>query len=471
MESWASVTFLKSFHNSVKLAKTIIMKYLIFISTFFLGAISIAQTPCVDGMAGEYPCENIDLLSFMPIDEIGGSETNDIWGWVDPVSGIEYAILGRKSGTSFIDISDPINPIYIGNLPASGANSTWRDIKVHDNFAYVVSEAFNHGMQVFDLMKLGLVDFPPVTFEEDAHYEGFSKAHNLVINEESARLYAVGTNTYSGGLHILDVSDPGHPVFIGYYDEDGDTHDAQVVNYSGPDTDYSGHEIAFACNENSVTIIDVTDASSCSALSVSTYEDVQYTHQGWLTEDQRFFLVGDELDEYYDGVNTTTFIWDVQDLDNPFLLGTFVSTTTSIDHNLYIKDNLCYQSNYRAGLRITSLDEVADGVLTEVGYFDLYPSSDSPQFNGTWSNYPFFPSGVVAVTHIEEGVFFLMPNVEPELGCPADYNSDGEVSVADLLILISEFGCFSGCTTDLTGDGSVSVDDLMMFLIAFVTGC
>jgi choice-of-anchor B domain-containing protein len=422
-------------------------------------------------MAGEYPCENIDLLSFMPSSDIGGTGSNDIWGWVDPVSGIEYAILGRKSGTSFIDISDPVNPIYVGNLPASGANSTWRDIKVHNNYAYVVSEAYGHGMQVFDLMKLGQVEFPPVTFEEDGHYEGFSKAHNLVVNEESARLYAVGTNTFSGGLHIMDLSDPSHPTLIGDFSNDGYTHDAQVVSYSGPDSDYAGKEIAFACNENTVTIVDVSDPTDSYAISVTGYDNSQYTHQGWLTEDKRFFLVGDELDEYYDGVNTTTFIWDVQDLDNPFLLGTFVSTTTAIDHNLYVKGDFCYHSNYRAGLRITSLDDVENGVLTEVGYFDVYPSNDAPNFNGTWSNYPFFPSGVVAISHIDEGVFFVMPNVEPEAGCPADYNNDLAVSTADLLILISEFGCFSGCTTDLTDDGAVGVDDLMAFLIAFVTGC
>ena len=69
---------------------------------------AIAQTPCVDGMAGDFPCNNVDLLSFMPSEEIGGTGSNDVWGWVDPISGIEYAILGRKSGTSFIDISEEI---------------------------------------------------------------------------------------------------------------------------------------------------------------------------------------------------------------------------------------------------------------------------------------------------------------------------------------------------------------------------
>ena len=108
---------------------------LLFILCVF-GNFAIPQTPCVNGMAGEYPCSNVDLLSFMPSEDIGGTGSNDVWGWVDPVTGVEYAILGRKSGTSFIDISDPVNPVFVGNLPASGANSTWRDIKVANNYAY-----------------------------------------------------------------------------------------------------------------------------------------------------------------------------------------------------------------------------------------------------------------------------------------------------------------------------------------------
>ena len=132
----------------------------------------LAQSPCVDGMAGGYPCDNIDLLSVLPSSALGGGDMNDIWGWVDPQDGKEYVILGRTNGTSFIDISDPINPIYLGNLAPSGSNSIWRDIKVDGNYAYIVSEASGHGMQIFDLTKLGAVTSPPVTFSEDAHYTG-----------------------------------------------------------------------------------------------------------------------------------------------------------------------------------------------------------------------------------------------------------------------------------------------------------
>src|SRR6185369_9060973 len=38
-----------------------------------------------------------------------------------------------------------------------------------------------------------------------------------------------------------------------------------------------------------------------------------------------------------------------------------------------------------------------------------YPADDVPSFNGAWSNYPFFASGVVVVSGIEQGLFVLRP--------------------------------------------------------------
>jgi len=389
-------------------------------SAFFLSSSLgvIAQTPCVNGMAGPYPCENINLLSFVENGDLGGGSMNDIWGWVDPLDSAEYVLLGRTSGTSFLDITDPVNPIYLGDLPTASLNSTWRDIKVYNNFAFIVSEAGGHGMQIFDLTNLRDIASPPLLFEEDAHYSGWGNAHNIVINESTGRAYGVGTNTFSGGLHIVDINDPLNPTLIGDFSEDGYTHDAQVVNYSGPDTNFLGKEIAFACNENTVTIVDVTDASNTGLISSTGYPGASYTHQGWLTEDHRYFLSNDELDEQENGINTTTFIWDMIDLSSPEIIGTFVSSTAAIDHNLYTHNGYVYQSNYRAGLRILDTENIADAMLEEVAYFDVYPSSNSAQFDGTWSNYPYFPSGVIAVSHIQEGLFLLGLSGElSDLGC------------------------------------------------------
>ncbi len=376
---------------------------------------SLNFTSCSGGLASGYPCRNVDLMAFLPLSQIGGGNGNDIWGWTDPLTGKEYAIMGRTSGTSFVDVSDPSTPVYLGNLPPHASNSTWRDIKVYANHAFIVSEATQSGMQVFNLTQLRNVSSPPVTFSETAWYSGFSNAHNLVINEDTGYAYAVGSNTCSGGLHMVNISNPTSPTSAGCFSSDGYTHDAQCVLYHGPDLDHQLKEICLNSNEDTLTIVDVTNKSAPAQLSRKTYSGVQYTHQGWLTEDHVYFLIDDELDESRNGHNTRTYIWNVSNLDNPALIGSYTSSVSAIDHNQYVKGNYSYQSNYRAGLRILDISDIANGNLTEAGYFDIYPSSDSPNFNGSWSNYPFFTSGIIVVSGIEQGLYVLRPN----LGSPS----------------------------------------------------
>ncbi len=419
--------------------------------------------PCVDGFAGIYPCDQVDLMAHMTIAAVGGGEMNDIWGWTDPLDGKEYALLGKTSGTAFIDISDPVNPVYLGVLPTHTVNSSWRDIKVYANHAFIVSEASGHGMQVFDLTRLRNVANPPATFDSDAHYGGFGNCHNIAINEASGRAYPIGASTFSGGLNIIDISNPLSPTLIGSFAEDGYSHDAQIVNYNGPDAQYAGSEIAFCFNENTVTIVDVTDATDPVLVSATGYSTSGYTHQGWLTEDHKYLLVNDELDEQQSGQPTRTYIFDVQDLNNVSLIGTHLGSTNAIDHNLYTHEGLVYQSNYRAGLRILDLANVAQGQLEEVAFFDVYPASNSAQFNGTWSNYPYFGSGNVIVSHIEEGLYIVRPNIIPpcEVSCgctdatacnydPNALNEDGSC----------DFSCY-GCTdaAACNYDPAATIDD------------
>ncbi|HEX2027806.1 MAG TPA: choice-of-anchor B family protein, partial [Nitriliruptorales bacterium] len=374
---------------------------------------------CTDGRAAQYPCRNVDMLAFLPLADIGGtrsnSAANDIWGWTDSETRKEYAIIGRVFGTSFVDISDPANPVYLGELPTHGLfGSSWRDIKVYANHAFIVSEALNHGMQVFDLTALARVENPPVRFAETAHYRGNASAHNIAINEDSGFAYIVGAsgkNSCKGGLHMVDIRTPESPSFAGCFSGDGYTHDTQCVIYFGPDAEHRGKEICFNSNEDTVTVVDVTNKSRPVQLSRTGYAGSAYTHQGWLTEDQRHFLLDDELDERNSKHNTRTRVFDVADLDNPLLTGFHDSTVAAIDHNQYVRGNLSYQANYRAGLRILDLTNVASAGLSEVAYFDIYPADDAAEFNGAWSNYPSYASGVVVVSGIEQGLYILRPNL------------------------------------------------------------
>ena len=381
--------------------------------------VAMGKTPCVGGMAGTFPCYNIDLASFLPLKDIGGGTVNDLWGWTDPLTGKEYAIVGRSSGTAFVDLSNPEQPIYLGNLPTHSADSVWRGVKVYANHAFIISEADNHGMQVFDLTRLRNTASPPVTFTADAHYNGFRRAHTLAINEATGFAYAAGSrDTCGGGLHMMDIRNPLQPVFAGCVSQDGYSHETQCVTYQGPDTAYQGREVCFSANEDTLTITDVTNKSAPVQLSRTTYLGVGYTHQGWLTEDHKHFLLDDELDEQKSGVNSTTYIWDVADLDAPSVTGKYVGPSTAIDHNLYIRGNRAYQSNYRSGLRILDISNIGAASLSELAFFDVYPVDDAPAFNGAWSNYPFFASGIVLVGGIEQGLFVLKPTISSQTSSP-----------------------------------------------------
>lgn len=373
-------------------------------------AAALAATPCVGGFAGTYPCSNVDLLSVLPLGSIGGGNGNSMWGWTDSTTGKEYIIFGRSTGASFIDVSVPTAPVYLGNLPShNGTSSSWRDIKVYNNHAYIGADSISsHGMQVFDLTRLRTVTTPQ-TFAADARYTGFGNSHTLAVNEQTGFIYAVGTNTCSGGVHMVNVQNPKVPVNAGCVSNDGYVHENQCVVYHGPDTAYTNHEICFNYNVDTLTIVDVTNKAAPVQLSRTGYVGVGYTHQGWLTGDHARLLMDDETDSDLPG--TKTFIWNVSDLNAPVNTGVHVSPTIqATDHNLYIIGNKAYQASYRAGLRILDITGIASNALSEIAYFDIYPASNNTGFNGAWNVYPFFASGTIAISGIEQGLVLVKHN-------------------------------------------------------------
>lgn len=420
---------------------------------FFPPIIALAQTPCVDGKAGVYDCNQVDLMALVNFsdlraDEVGGVYLNDLWGWTDPITNKEYVLVGMTNGTSFVDISDPEQPSVLGILPeheaantegriahdgdehdttGGEAKSLWRDIKTYQNYAFIVSEDPASGMQVFDLSQLREVQDTFLTFNESAHYDLIGNAHNIVINEQTGYAYAVGaTNSEvcsGGGLHIIDIKDPLMPSYAGCFDENDYTHDAQCVVYTGEDDEYFQREICFNSNENTVAIVDVTNKENIQLISNTTYSEVAYTHQGWLSEDQKYFYSNDELDELAGTVDkTATYVWDLSDLDEPILTRRYDHPRFTIDHNLYVANGRIYQSNYTTGLVI--LDEHlvrSNHAQPELAYFDSYILNDERQFRGSWSNYPYFESGVIAITDMTTGLFIVKPNIElTVLSQPAD---------------------------------------------------
>ena len=390
-----------------------------------LPAISGGEITCAEGTASGYDCDHVDLLSFLPREEMGagrGARLNDVWGWTDPLTGREYALVGRMDGTAFVDVSDPYNPRYLGNLSRTDGSrpSSWRDIKVFKDHAFIVADgAGEHGMQVFALAQLRDVT-EPREFEPTVLYTEVASSHNVAINEVTGFAYLVGSShggvTCGGGSHIVDINDPLNPVFAGCFAHPntgrrntGNSHDTQCVIYHGPDEDYRGREICVNSNETALSVADVTDKDNPVAVAAADYPGVQYAHQGWLTEDHRYFFSNDELDEVNGTVEATrTLIWDLADLDDPFLLSEYMNPTKATDHNLYVRGDRLYMSNYRAGLRVLDISDPENPF--ELGYFDTTPwSADEAGFDGTWSVYPYFESGSVLVSSQREGLFIVRP--------------------------------------------------------------
>jgi len=372
----------------------------------------------------QFDCDDIELYAYIPgsmlttPERARGVRANDNWGWTDSETGREYALIGRNDGTSFIDITDPTQPVLVGDLPKTPEtprSQLWRDIKTYKDHAFIVADgAGAHGMQVFDLTRLRDVENPPVLFEPDLLYRGeggnvVESTHNVIINQETGFAYL--TSRGCQGLHMVDIDDPLDPTFVGCSDPGG-SHDAQCVIYQGPDEDYAGREICLRMSGDRFQISDVTDKTNAVTLSTATHPNPAYMHQGWLTDDQRYFIMNDESDVIAGNVPTTrTLIWDVTDLEDPLLAREFMGSDPASAHNLYVKGDFTYQANYKYGLHILDTSDPLNPV--EVGKFDTAPYVDGAGFGGAWSTYPFFESGAIIVTSMQEGLFVLKKRTRP----------------------------------------------------------
>jgi len=355
---------------------------------------------------GPFDSSNMTLLAQIPLNNFPGVNTtsgNDCWGYVSP-TGREYVIMGVEGGYGFIEITNPTSPVVIDTIP--GPLSLWHDVKVVGQYAYGVSEG-GSGIQI---MNLSNIDNGTVTLVQNWSAGGYSTTHNIIVNQDSNSLWIAGANIGNGGLINIDISNPTAPQLNGGW-TDMYVHDAQVVTWQGGPLD--GREIAFVAgglstgfSETGLRIVDVTDPNNTTTLATLFYPNAGYAHQLWLSTDRSTLYLNDELDEQNGTVPvTTTRVIDVQDPSNPFFVGTYTSGLPSIDHNLYTRDHVIYQSNYRSGLRV--FDGLDPHNPVEVAHFDTFPGSNSADFNGAWSNYPFFPSGTIAISDIERGLFLV----------------------------------------------------------------
>ena len=193
--------------------------------------------------------------------------------------------------------------------------------------------------------------------------------------------------------------------------EDAPLSTGECLLYDGPDADYRAREICFVGSDDNVSIFDVTSKSQPVRVASFTYPGIARAHQGDLTADGRYWLLGDMMDEHHYGFDTRTYAFDLADLDQPVVLGHYSHPTTAIDHDLQIVGTRLYEANWRAGLRVLDIASLPGLAWQELGYFDTVPGSNSIGHTGAFA--PFvWPDGVVTVSDTESGLFVLQPMVD-----------------------------------------------------------
>jgi len=327
---------------------------------------------------------NVTFLSnFNPYPSAG---YNDIWGYVDG-AGNEYALLGVRTGTSIVNVTNPANPVEVAFIP--GPNSTWRDLKTHSTYAYIVTEgttpSSSRGLQIVDLSQL-----PATATLVNTIDTWFTRAHNIFIDNGYA--YVIGTNN-GGGMHILDLSNPVNPVRTNYYTGSNYIHDVYVWN-----------DTVVAAAEDSYDLISVSNKFSPQLLSVSLILPGIYAHSGWMTEDKRYFIGTEEFN-----VRDIT-VWDLQDRSswNLVVSSWHMPGSSAYVHNLFIKGDFAHISYYTSGYVVLDISDPTNPQLA--GHYDTYPQNNGGTYNGAWGCYPYLPSGNTLISDIQTGLYVLKFN-------------------------------------------------------------
>lgn len=331
---------------------------------------------------------NLDSVSHVNFQALHDTYLNDVWGYVDE-TGIEYALVGARKGTSVVSLATPENPVEVFWEP--GMESIWRDLKTWQNHAYITTEAEN-GLLILDLSPLPASNPIVANYYNGPVGSEWSSAHNLYI-DSSGYAYIFGANRGNGGVIILDVhTDPANPLEIGTFDT-WYVHDGYVRN----DTMFLAH-----ISDGFLSMVDVTDRTNPILLGTKTTPS-NFTHNIWPTNDGNVAFTTDEVSGGYLGS------YDVSDPLNIIELDRIQSSPGQgvIPHNVHVDGNFLITSYYSDGVTVHDITHPNNMVL--VGQYDTYPAQTT-SYDGCWGAYPFLPSGLILGADITEGLFILNPN-------------------------------------------------------------
>ena len=327
-----------------------------------------------------------------PGDNWVGNIYNEIWGFVQ--NDHEFAVIGSTQGTHIFDVTDPENSYLVASVNGGSTSSqvVHRDFHTYNGYLYAVADEMNSStLQIMDISNLP----NEISVVYDTN-DIITRSHNIFIDEENAIMYVCGGRVMeeSNELSLFSLEEPQNPIFLKKFDDVGYVHDIYVKDHIG----------YLNAGNDGLHIVDFSDFNNPQILgSLTDYPFAGYNHSGWLTEDGNTYVFADENHGY------KMKICDVSNPADINIITTILSdvASTSIAHNLIIKDNLLYVSHYYDGLWIWDISDPENP--TYVASYDTYPLADGDSYKGAWGVYPLLPSGNILVSDMQYGLFVLAP--------------------------------------------------------------
>jgi choice-of-anchor B domain-containing protein len=435
-----------------------------------LQKVGAAATPCTQGAAGPFPCRNLDFQSQVSLAQLSSAPISaaNVWGFVDLNDNREYAVLGVRNGTAIIEVTNPASPREVVTIP--GNASPWREVKVYQTFdsvanrwrayAYVTTEAANSGLQTIDLSGLPATAVLASTnmdtsSQHTLYVSNIDYATNTALPGLEPVLYVAGSNLSGGSWRAYSLANPAAPALVGSAPSTRYMHDSTSLVVTGARAaqcapQHDPCEVLVDFNVNQVELWDVTNKIQPVLLGAATNPNNRYIHSGWPTADGMHLIFHDELEEVQLGVPTQIYTLSLADLRAPTVQISHVGSTTTTDHNGYMRGGYYYVSHYRRGVVV--FDASNPNQLVEVASFDNYvtPSSNIAGTDGTWGVYPFLPSGNLLVSDIENGLFVLRDNARTlnqnvgKLGFNAIEVSGSEAAAGGVRVRVQRVGGLVG---------------------------
>ncbi|HEY4800284.1 MAG TPA: choice-of-anchor B family protein, partial [Bacteroidia bacterium] len=353
---------------------------LISVISFFASAISFSQNV------------NITLAAQL---SYGTQQLSNICGWTDTVNHKEYALVGGANGLSVVDITTPSTPVQIVQIP--GPSCTWREIKTYKHYAYVTTECGTVGLQIVDLSNLPSATLTTTTWTPNISGTVLSTIHALHIDEAKGKIYLYGSKVGNQGALIADIkTNPMVPIYLGKYDNRY-IHDGYVRN----DTLYACH-----IYQGDVEIVDCTNPAAGVSLADFTTPN-NFAHNSWLSGNSKVCFTTDEVNNSY------LAAFDISNLNNITELDRIQSNpgSQSVVHNVHIinvgGNDFAVTSWYNDGFTI--VDAGRPNNLVQVGNYDTAPTVSGGGMDHDWGVFPFFPSGTIVASDIENGLFVCKP--------------------------------------------------------------